>query len=77
MPPVYAASDEVLDPRSRLLPRFPYAHTQTAAKPLVYVRDLVAHVGIVEVFRPAAQTVAQGCLALRIAHAVTAASYLL
>ena len=71
MPPVYAALDEVINPRSWLLPRFPNAHAQTATKPLVYGRDLAAHIGITEVFRPALQIVPQGCLALFVAHAVT------
>ena len=40
VPPVYAVADEVLHPRPRFLPRFPDAHAQTAAKPLVNILDL-------------------------------------
>ena len=71
VPPVYAVADEVLHSRLRFLPRFPDAHAQTATKPLVYGRDLAAHIGIIEVFRPALQIVPQGGLALFVAHAVT------
>ena len=71
MPSVHAALNEVVNPCSWFLPRFPNAHAQTATKPLVYVSDLVAHIGITEVFRPALQIVPQGCLALFVAHAVT------
>ena len=45
VPLVYAASDEVPNPRPWSLPRFPDAHTQPATKPLVYGIDFAAHVG--------------------------------
>ena len=76
MPSVYPALNEVINPRSWLLPRFPNAHAQTATKPLVNISDLTAHVGIFEVFRPALEVVPQGGLALFIAHAVTPRSNL-
>ena len=69
-PSVYATSDEVLHPRPWLLPRLPDAHVPPAAKPLVYILDLIAHVGIIEVLHPPLQIVPQGGLALLIAHAV-------
>ena len=69
-PSVYATSDEVLHPCPWFLPRLPNAHAQTAAKPLVYILDLAAHVGIIEVLHPPLQIVPQGGLTLLIAHAV-------
>ena len=77
MPSVYTASDEVLNPCSWFLPRLPNAHSQTTAKPFVYLYDLIDHIAILEIFRPASQVVPQGCLALLITHAVTSRSNLL
>ena len=76
MPFVYAALDEVINPRSWFLPRFPDAHAKTATKPLIYGRSLATHVGEIKVFRPTLQIIPQGCLALFVAHAVTPRSNL-
>jgi hypothetical protein len=75
-PSVYAALDKVPDPRPWSLPRLPDAHAKSAAKPLVYVPNLISHIGVIEVFCPPLQEIAQGGLALLVAHAVTSRSNL-
>ena len=71
---VYAAAYQVTDARFNSLPRFPYTHADSAAKPLVYLLDFVSHIGQIVIFRPPSQVLPQGGFAPGIPHAVASRS---
>ena len=66
-----SALDEVAHTCSREFPTFPYAHTDTPAKPLIYGTQVFFCICIFEVADPSSYCVVQYLLVSFIAHTVT------
>ena len=73
-PFVYAAACQVADSRFDTFPRFPYTHADSAAQPLVYLLDFVAHIGQIVIFRPSPKVFPQGVFAPGISHSIASRS---